>query len=894
MMPANRGHTFLLFGVVPLALSISVAAAAGFSTLESDQLRFTLRHDTGSYEILDKQTGVIWKSNPGAARFGEVTLTSAKKTRTIALGKCQAEWAGKSLSVRFTPLQESPDLMVTIRVVLSSDGRALQFSWKAASELGIKSLRIIDNALWVSDLDQGYAALPVRMGLLIPATSGRAFKRRFGTYEYEGCHMAMLGLVKSSSTALLTWESPYVSAEIRSVVENSGVENTKQVLFPSLDLGPGASTVQLRFCGPGDYVTLAQAYRQMARERGWWVPWTEKLKTNPARTQLFGAANIKLWSCLSRRMDESSAHEESAKVNWTFDEAAQVAEHIRRDLQIERALFTLGGWTRRGYDNQHPDILPTATECGGDAALADCAKRIRALGYLFCLHDNYQDIYRDSPSWNEQCLMKRPDGKPALGGRWAGGKAYLTCSQMALNLAKRPQNLAAVKALTGANAYFIDTTYAAGLQECFDPQHPLSRGDDMKWKQELSDYSRDTFGIFGSECGREWAIPHADFFEGLTGVSGGYYHDANLLQTVGGVSIPLFELVYRETIALYGKYGYDPGNAAGYVLHHIAIGRPLNYHSIPAHLYWKQSDAETAFAATPSVRFEATGPRVFILTYQWRVESAPAKNWRIFVHFTNASDEIKFQNDHDPSPPTSQWKQGEVTQGPLTVRVPDGVQGTFRVRLGAYDPATGNRARLSGTQDEQHRVTLGQLEVNGEGVQFSTAKVPADNAPDRSAFVQANGGWAEGMHATDRFLKNTCEILNPLHEITATLPMSAHRLLTPDGSAQQSTFGTGDDAVTSTANSSLTNIQITSRFGGEVLLPPYGFLVESRGFVAFRALKWNGVTYTSPALFTLRSLDEQALASSGKVRIFHGCGPARIRLGGRELDVPREEIVSGK
>jgi hypothetical protein len=43
---------------------------------------------------------------------------------------------------------------------------------------------------------------------------------------------------------------------------------------------------------------------------------------------------------------------------------------------------------------------------------------------------------------------------------------------------------------------------------------------------------------------------------------------------------------------MYGKYGYDPSQAAIYVLHHISLGRPLNYHSIPNHLYWKKAPGE--------------------------------------------------------------------------------------------------------------------------------------------------------------------------------------------------------------------------------------------------------------------------------------------------------------
>ena len=37
----------------------------------------------------------------------------------------------------------------------------------------------------------------------------------------------------------------------------------------------------------------------------------------------------------------------------------------------------------------------------------------------------------------------------------------------------------------------------------------------MKWKQALSDYAREVFGIFGSEDGREWAIPAQRFLRGI-------------------------------------------------------------------------------------------------------------------------------------------------------------------------------------------------------------------------------------------------------------------------------------------------------------------------------------------------------------------------------------------
>jgi hypothetical protein len=61
-------------------------------------------------------------------------------------------------------------------------------------------------------------------------------------------------------------------------------------------------------------------------------------------------------------MNEDSTAEASVRVNWTFDEVAQVAEHIKNDLKMDKVMFGLGGWTNRGYDNQHPDILPAAPD----------------------------------------------------------------------------------------------------------------------------------------------------------------------------------------------------------------------------------------------------------------------------------------------------------------------------------------------------------------------------------------------------------------------------------------------------------------------------------------------------------------------------------------------------
>ncbi len=873
---------------------VSFAATAP-AILETDHLRLIVTTETGVYQVLDKQSQVTWNSNPFTQRMGTVVFKIDGADREFSLSRCEVAPASgnkHSLRLTFHPIDVQPAATVTVTVEALSDRRTLEFRCETANAPDLVRVSLLENGFYVTDADQGYVVVPVREGLMIPANSGKAFTHSFDTYAYEGCHMTMIGLVKGGSAAMVTWSDVYGRVDIHSAMTPVAAPAV-QVVSPTLTLHSKNPSFKIQFCGRGDYVTLAKAYREEARKSGWLVTWDEKLKKHPADAKLFGAANFKLWSALTREMNSESTQEKSLSVSWTFDEAAQVAEHIHNDLGLTNVLFTIGGWIHRGYDNQHPDILPAAPELGGNDALADCSRRILKLGYLFSLHDNYQDIYKDSPSWNEKYITKNRDGSLSAGGSWAGGRAYLTCSKMALELARRPQNLTAVKQLTGANSYFIDTTYAAGLQECFDPAHPLTRADDMHWKQALSDYARDVFGQFGSECGREWAIPHADFFEGLTGVSGTYYHNAGLPESLGASVIPFFELVYRDTIAAYGKYGYDMNQAAEYVLQHILIGRPLNYHEVPAHLYWKNYTSKAdARLAPPTPNVEITGPREFRVTYHWVVREPLAQDYRAFNHFTDADGKIQFQNDYTPAPATSKWAPGTLDQGPFTVHVPEGLTGTFTMGTGLFDPSTDTRLALAGTDGGGLRYSLGSIKVTATGIEFiPVGNKVAEPMVDPGLFVRGDQGWTQGLHPQDRFLKNTYEVLSPLNELTARMQMTSHVFVTPDRKVQKAVYGKGRSAVEVVVNMGREPYALQTRRHGLVQLLPFGFAVESATFAAFHALSWNGMDYARPVMFSIRSADGKSLESSRKIRVFHAFGDPRIKLAGAVHTVEREQFV---
>ena len=877
-------------GILVVGCAGCAAASECALTLESAKVRFSVSPQNGAYTLTDKRTGVAWASNPGQARLGTVTVAQDKGERTFPLDRFQPASAPRNELALTQALPDVSNATITVRFKLLPNGETLQIS-TVGNVPGLKRIRLLDNALWISDADKGGVLIPVRLGLFIPSDNGVPFRHDFRTSEYEGCHAEMVGLFKAGSAALLSWHDADSVFQLQSVTNACPVLGAKQVLLPGMNLSPHETALRIRLLGKASFGDVARAYREEAARKGDLVKWSEKLRERPQREALFGASNVKLWTCMNRRMNEESTAEESVRVEWTFDQAAQIAEHLKKDLELDRVLFILGGWTNGGYDCRHPDIMPASPECGGNAGLADCARRVGQLGYTLGLHDNYQDMYRDAPSWGGQWLMRDREGQVRKGGRWLGGRAYLTCSKKALELAERPQNLPEVARIVGPCAYFIDTTYAVGLQECFAPEHPLTRADDLHWKVELSKYARNQFGMFGSECGREWAIPCSDFFEGLSGVSGELYHHPEIMRELGATQVPVFEMIYHDCIQIYGKYGYRPEKATAYVLNHLLDGRPLNYHQFPPGLYWRNTAGEETFRAQPSVaKFEAAGPRAFRISYRWKVEKALPGAWHAMVHFTHPNGRILFQGDYAPQPPAGQWQTGVIEAGPFVVTVPSQIKpGPVDIRVGLFKPKEDVRAKLDGTDDGERRYLVGRLLVKTDGIAFEAAKpAPADAA--EGFFVRADNGWAEGLHPLDRFVKNTHEILSPLNRLTARMPLSEYEWLTPDRTVRRSVFG--DGSIWAIANYGTSDYTYRTARWGDVVLPPNGFFAEAPGFVAFAAKRFNGRDYAQAPLFTLQSLDGRTLERSRRVRVFHGFGDSALAWDGKTPDVKRETVLT--
>ncbi len=510
------------------AFFTSAVIAADFKQLrlENDSLTLQLGEDA-TLSLRDNMGGVDWTL--GAP---QITLKEGAEGPVIIDGPVQS--SADRLQFRSTDGTQ-------FEISLVADPPAIDFSYRPSPQC--TAVHLLNSSLSLGPGADDYYAVPHRMGVMLRAEGDSPYSRRLRAYETgSGYSMAMFGAVQDGAALLLSWTDPYTTIGVE-----YEVKPVKQLTM-GLEMRESARSVRIQPLGKGGYVEIAKAYREIARERGFLKTLAEKAENNPKIREMFGAADFKPFAYmpLAPNTRWNTSDEPRVTLHFTFEECAQLAEHFHKDLGIDKAMLILNGWINGGYDNKHPDVLPAAEAIGGNEGLVECAQRTKSLGWLFGLHDNYADMYLAAPSWDESYLMRNRDGSTRKGGVWAGGQCWLICAERAVELAARPQNVPGVVQLCDPDLYFSDVIFATPLYECFAPDHPLTMVEDMAAKQKLCDYIRGEVGMFGSEEGREWGVPHADYFEGLMSHRTRWNKPND-----HSIILPLFELVFADAIPMY-------------------------------------------------------------------------------------------------------------------------------------------------------------------------------------------------------------------------------------------------------------------------------------------------------------------------------------------------------
>ena len=299
------------------------------------------------------------------------------------------------------------------------------------------------------------------------------------------------------------------------------------------------------FFNAGGHVRMAKRYRAYAKAKGLLVTFGEKAKTRPRVTDICGAPNLWITGCKDA-------------------EGLQVVDDFHR-----------AGWT---------NLLWSA---GGSPAFV--TKLAQMKGMLVGRYDIYQDImdpkHREEvrwwhPDWVTEAFPHDIMWKGPSPAEWTHGwpveakkgpriDCAVLCDRQAPPYARK--RIGAEQKEKPYNARFIDTTTASPWRECWNPAHPMTRGESREWKMKLLNVVSGEFGLVcGSETGHEAAVPYCDYFEGMLSL-GPYRVDEagrNMWQVVDDVPerltkyqvgeayrLPLWELVYHDCCVAQWYWG---------------------------------------------------------------------------------------------------------------------------------------------------------------------------------------------------------------------------------------------------------------------------------------------------------------------------------------------------
>jgi len=297
--------------------------------------------------------------------------------------------------------------------------------------------------------------------------------------------------------------------------------------------------------GDADYSGMARAYRAHQLGRGACIPLRERMKTSPELAYAAGAVEVRIrqgWKpAPSPVLEQTPETEPPMKVAVTFDRVGRILDEFRRQ-GVDRAQVCLVGWNRKGHDGRYPQILPVEEALGGEARLRALIGKAQAMGYQIVCHNNHSDAYRVSEAWDEEYVIRNPDGSLSTNAVWSGGRMYNLCPRRA---AERfaPKDLRAIAALGFRGVHYIDVLTIVKPRACFDPRHPLTPDESATWIDRIMGEAKAVFGGVASEGPWDFCCGNLDYA---------------LYVSFGGLSkppppmvdriVPIWQLVYHGII----------------------------------------------------------------------------------------------------------------------------------------------------------------------------------------------------------------------------------------------------------------------------------------------------------------------------------------------------------
>ncbi len=542
--------------------------------LENDVLRISFTADpqagTGArFDIFDKRAKRLWKQEDTDIKTSEFHLSKNTASFNLRFPGHPQEFRA---AIHLDP--DKPEVVAELLVPAETEIRSPIF-FPSAFESATGDRLIV----------------PIGEGISYPAdVSDPPFGVR-SYYTGHGITMAFFAAMEDRilPSGEMTGGAAYMA--ICETPDNSGIEllrtatgkkrlTVRQVWGASRGQFGYVRRVRFVFFDGGGHVAICKRYRSHAQKQGLIVPFSEKIKRNPARRQnlekLFGAANV--WVLSGEFRSEYKNLYDEATGNYR--PSPETKRFMDNQLAIYRDMRTNG-----------MDRLLI-----GAGADAEHVKAINTIdGALSSRYDIYQDVMDPAQYGNltavknewpkeafPQDLRIDRDGSPAKGWQVPlknpvilNGKtnAWISCTQLcdrqALPYARK--RIAEELKTKRYTCRFIDVTACSTWSECWSPAHPTTRSESRAFKADLLALPGREFNlILGSETGHEAFVPVCDYFEGMMSLIVCRVPDAGRnmakiwdevppavakYQTGEAYRLPLFELVYHDCVVSYWYWG---------------------------------------------------------------------------------------------------------------------------------------------------------------------------------------------------------------------------------------------------------------------------------------------------------------------------------------------------
>ena len=344
----------------------------------------------------------------------------------------------------------------------------------------------------------------MRQGFILPDGYKKNFISTFGFAHYlrkintGDCYMPIWGRVSDGNCFSAVIDTPFDACMFSSFGRHGAFINSVHWMS-SLGKLSYERKIIFTFHEKGDYNTVAKDYRKYLIDNNQFVSIDDKIKKNKNIKKLVGCPVLhhKIYSKINEKSSFYDKNGSNEILYATFYERAEQIKKLK-EAGLDKLYIYTDGWGKDGYDNNHPYILPPCKEAGEWDGLKEFAKVSRDLGYIFALHDQYRDFYYSSPVFDMNKAVENIDGSHPYCSIWDGGEHTFLCASQALDFVKNTYAELEEHGIDVQGAY-LDVFSVMNGDECFNPEHKITREESISYRAQCFDYLNDKGFIMSSE-----------------------------------------------------------------------------------------------------------------------------------------------------------------------------------------------------------------------------------------------------------------------------------------------------------------------------------------------------------------------------------------------------------